>query len=268
MRSGWIATLALLAGIASAGDGVWPRFQAGVKAYRRGDLKTAQARFAAVVRANPKFGDAYYYLGVLAERRADPRTAVKFFKSVEKKWPTYGLSQERLGQIALKLRDYKSALHYFGNLVAARPSVDAWMQLGSLQLDMKKHKDAEASLKSCAKLTKDNLSLIELEARLYAETDRHQMAHDKYSKILKAMPKDATIRYLRGLCLSEMERGTAAVRDMEGVLKYDPYHKGAIHHLLTAYSDDPTREKRVAELEVLLERLRKHPPRVRRVSGK
>jgi tetratricopeptide (TPR) repeat protein len=268
MRLGWIATLALCAGLASADDGVWPRFQAGVKAYHRGDFEAAQASFESVVRRQSKFGDAHYYLGVLAERRNDLRGAVRRFKSVETKWPMYVPSQQRLGQIALRLRDQESALHYLGNVVAVRPTVNAWMQLAALQLDMKKHKDAEASLKACAKLTKGNLSVIELEARLYVETGRHKMAHDAYSTILKVMPRDATVRYLRALCLIELGLSSDAVREMEAVLKYDPYHKGAIHHLLKTYAHDPVREKQVAELQARLERLRKHPPKVRQVSGK
>ena len=92
------------------------------------------------------------------------------------------------------------------------------------------------------------------------------MAYNAYCKILKVMPKDATILYLRALCLGELGRGTEAAKEMEGLLKYDPYHRGAIHHLLKVFADDPTKKKLVADLEARLERLRKYPPKVRRVS--
>lgn len=261
------AALLMAATLAGAGNGAWPRFEAGVKAYRRGDLRQAEQHFEAVITAEPKFGDAYYYLGVLQQKKGSMRNAVRMFKQVEEKWPTFVLAQERLGQMALSLRKPKVAEKYFLVVAKKAPSVNSWLQLASVQVDIAKYKEAEASLKECTKLTKNNLSVVELQARLYVETDRFQEGYDAYSKILKVMPQDTTVRFMRALCLQELKRGDEAVDEMEKVLKSDPYHRGALLRLIEHYMDKG-KEKRVAVLTARLEQLKKRPPRVRSVSGK
>ena len=114
--------LTLLAVSVHAGDGAWPRFQEGVKAFRRGEIDTAKQRFESALIADPGFSDAHFYLGQVCEKKKDVRGAVARYKKVEKDWPTFALAQERLGQIAIKLGDKKSAEHYFKVVVEVRPT--------------------------------------------------------------------------------------------------------------------------------------------------
>ena len=152
--------------------------------------------------------------------------------------------------------------------VEARPTLNGWLQLGAVQMDLKQYKEAEASLEAGAKMTKRNFRLTELRARLYIETERWDKAADKYEEIAKKFPRDGTPRYLRGLCFMQLERGGEAAASFQEVLEKDPFHKGAIRNLIKLWKDDPSHRGDVSDLEKRLEMIKKKPPRVRRVSGK
>jgi len=270
MRSrifGGIALL-LLAGVTFGGANVYPIFKSGLEAFRRGDMAKAKKRFETVVKADPKFGDAFYYLGEIHGRRSDLRRAVAAYKSIEKKWGTWVMAQERLGDIALRLGDRKAAEAYYKEVAPLHPTLRNWMKVASVQLDLKKYEDCEKSIAEADKLTRKDLDLVEMKARLYTETKRFKEALVEYDVLVKATPKDATAHHLRSLTLLSLEREVMAVESFEQVLKLDPYHKGALKQLIKIYEDDRVMRERRKELMVALERVERNPPKVaRRVSG-
>jgi len=259
--------LLVCAAVAVAEESAWTQLNRGIEAYQKKDYRAAQAHFEMSLRLDPECGDAHYYLGVLADQSGDKRAAVAHLKGVPEKFPTYGLAQGRLGLIALKLKDTKSAEAYFKNAVAARPDKNSWLQLAAVQLDNKNYEEAEKSLAETAKLAKDDLQVADLYARLYMETKRPALALDHYSAILKKVARDSTARYLRSICYFELQRPAEAVADLKTVLGADPYHGGALRSLIEYWKDDPSHRGDVAEMRKRLERLKKAPPRVRRVKG-
>jgi tetratricopeptide (TPR) repeat protein len=55
----------------------------GLVAFQEGDLETATARFAELLRADKYLDDAFYYLGLIADRRDDPEHALRLYAQVQ-----------------------------------------------------------------------------------------------------------------------------------------------------------------------------------------
>lgn len=242
----------------------WDLLESGIAAHRRGDSRRAKECFEGALAKDPRCEDCHYYLGILRAKSGDAKGAIAAFQKVSDKYPTYALAQGELGNLALKLKDNESAATYFENSAKARESVDSWMQLATVQMDLKRFEAAEASLAAAEKMTKKNYRLVELWARLYLESNRPEKAVERYAELVERFPKDPIPRHMRGLCYLDMERTAEAVADFRAVLEMDPFHTGAIHALRSLWKDDPSRERDVADLDRRLAALKKSPPKVRR----
>jgi tetratricopeptide (TPR) repeat protein len=242
----------------------WDLLESGIAAHQRGDSRRAQEAFEAALAKDPRCEDCHYYLGILGAKAGDTKRAIACFQKVSDQYPTYALAQGELGLLALQLKDVESAATYFENSAKARASADSWMQLATVQMDLKRFEAAEASLGEADKLTKQNYRLIEMWARLYLESKRPGMAVERYTQLVEKFPRDPIPLHLRGLCYLEMERTDEAVADLRAVLAMDPFHVGSIHRLRALWKDDPSKERELADLDRRLEQLKKNPPKVRR----
>ena len=137
------------------------------------------------------------------------------------------LAAERLGQMALRKGDKEKALEHFQVYVKERPSGQAYMQVATVQLDLKKFKEAELSLAEAKKTLRGNLDLAEMYGRLYLETERYGEALESYRAIIKKIPIDNRARFLCGNCLKRLERLDEAKREYRQVLERDPFHSPA-----------------------------------------
>lgn len=262
------AALMLCATFVWAEESAWTLLDQGLKEMRKGRLSRAERLFDAASRRDARCEDAYYYLGVINEKKKMHRKAEAFFGKVTDKSPTHSLAAERLGHIALRKGDKEKALEHFLTYAKDRPSGPAHMQVATVQLDLKKFKEAELSLAEAKKTLRGNLDLAEMYGRLYLETERFGEALDSYRKITKTIPIDNRARFLCGNCLERLERPADAEREYREVLKRDPYHKLTLHALVRMYEGDRGKRSEVAEYRKRLKALAKNPPKVRRVSGK
>jgi tetratricopeptide (TPR) repeat protein len=263
MRKGIIwgaAFLIAASGLATAEESAWTLLQKGVEEFGKGRPQRAEQILDAAVRMDARCQDAWYYLGRIREDRGETREAVEAYKKIAAEYPTFSLAAERLGSIALRAGDKEGALEHFKAHAAARPSANALMQLASVQIDLKKFEDAEASLKRAAELSKGDLDVTELFGRLYIESGRNEDALAAYTEIVEKIPADTTARFMRAVCLQRLERTDEAVAEMEQVLVKDPYHGLTLKALVEAYKGDPSQAARVREYRSRLERLAKSKP--------
>lgn len=257
----------LSAGSLAGDESAWTLFDKGLKEFNKGRFDSAERIFEAAARMDARCEDAFYYLGRIKERKGKTQEALANYKRVSDKVPTYSLAAERLGHLALRTGDKEAAVKYFAIYAEARPSANAWMQLASVQLDMRKFEDAEAALKKASEVSSGNLDLTDMYGRLYMETSRFPEALDAYTQIVKKIPMDNTARYLRGVCLQRLEREDEAVQEWETILKRDPYHGLALKALLAVYGSDPSMADRVRDFKVRLQRLAKSKQPARPVKG-
>lgn len=257
----WGAALLLsAAGFASAEESAWTLLEKGIDEYRKGRPQRAEQILDAAVRMDARCEDAWYYLGRIREDKGATREAIDAYKKITAEFPTYSLAAERLGELALRAGDKEAALEHFKVHAEARPSVNALMQLASVQIDLKKHEDAEASLKKAAELSKGNLDVTDLFGRLYLEAGRNEEALTAYSEIVEKIPTDTTARFLRALCLQRLERTDEAVAEMEQVLVRDPYHGMTLKALIEVHKNDSAQAAKVADYKARLQRLAKSKP--------
>jgi tetratricopeptide (TPR) repeat protein len=235
---------------------------------RKGRVERAERLFDAAIRRDARCEDAYYYLGLVNEKKRMHRKAEAYFAKVTDKSPTFGLAAERLGQIALRKGEREKALQHFLVHIKDRPSGQGHMQVATVQLDLKKYKEAELSLAEAKKTLRGNLDLAEMHGRLYLETERYKEALESYRAILSKIPIDNRARFLCGNCLERLDRIDDAKREYRKVLESDPYHSLTLKALIRLYGDDRAKRAEVTEYKKRLKALRNHPPRVRRVSGK
>lgn len=257
----WGAALLLsAAGLARAEESAWTLLEKGIDEYKKGRPARAEQIFDAAVRMDARCEDAWYYLGRIREDKGDTREAIEAYNKVTAEFPTYSLAAERLGQFALRAGDKEKAVEHFKVYAEARPSANALMQLASVQIELKKYDDAEASLKKAAELSKGDLDVMDLFGRLYLESGKNEEALAAYSTIVEKIPTDTTARFLRATCLLRLERKDEAVAEMEQVLVRDPYHGMALRALIEVYGDQAAHATQVKEYRARLERLKKAKP--------
>jgi tetratricopeptide (TPR) repeat protein len=262
------AALMLFATSVLAEESAWTLLDRGLKEMRKGRLERAERIFEAAVKKDGRCEDAYYYLGAISEKKKLHRKAEGLFLKVTDKSPTHSLAAERLGQMALRKGDKEKALAHFLVYVKARPTGQGHMQVATVQIDLKKYKEAELSLAEAKKTLRGNLDLVEMYGRLYLETERFPEALEAYRTIVKTIPIDNRARYLCGNCLERLDRSSDAEREYRQVLTKDPYHTLTLRALVRLYENDRSKRAEVAEYKKRLKALAKNPPKVRRVSGK
>jgi tetratricopeptide (TPR) repeat protein len=256
-----LALLVAVAGPARGADeSAWTLLEKGIQEYQKGRLQRAAQILDAAVRMDTRCEDAWYYLGRIHEDQGDVRQATEDYKKVTEKFPTYSLAAERLGEFALRAGDKEAAATYFKIHADARPTSNALMQLASVQIELKKYDDAEASLKKAAELSKGNLDVTDLFGRLYLEAGRNEEALAAYEQILQKIPSDNTARFLHAVCLQRLDRKEEAVAEMEQILVKDPYHALALKALIQVYGDDPAQAAKVKDYTARLARLAKSKP--------
>lgn len=255
-----VALLLSVAGNAGAEESAWTLLEKGIEEYRKGRPQRAEQILDAAVRMDARCEDAWYYLGRIREDRGSTREAIEAYGKITKEYPTFSLAAERLGELALKAGDKEAALEHFKVHAEARPTANALMQLASVQIELKKYEDAEASLKKAAELSKGNLDVTDLFGRLYLEAGRNEDALAAYSEIVQKIPSDNTARFLRALCLQRLERNEEAVAEMEQVLSKDPYHALTLRALIEVHKDDAAQASKVRDYKNRLERLAKSKP--------
>jgi len=255
-----VALVISTAGLARAEESAWTLLEKGIEEYQKGRPQRAEQILDAAVRMDARCEDAWYYLGRIREDKGDTREAIAAYKKITAEYPTFSLAAERLGEIALKAGDKEAALEHFKVHAEARPTANALMQLASVQIELKKYEDAEASLKRAAELSKGNLDVTELFGRLYIEAGRNEDALAAYSEIVEKIPTDTTARFMRALCLQRLERVDEAVAEMEQVLTRDPYHAMTLKALIEIYKADSAHAAQVRDYKVRLERLAKSKP--------
>jgi tetratricopeptide (TPR) repeat protein len=260
--------LMLCATFVWAEESAWTLLDRGLKEMRKGRLDRAERLFEASIKRDSRCEDAFYYLGVISEKKKLHRQAEGYFKKVTDKSPTYSLAAERLGQMALRKGDKEKALEYFLIHVKDRPTGQGYLQVATVQIDLKKYKEAELTLAEAKKTLRGNLDLVEMYGRLYLETERYRKALEAYQTIVKTIPIDTRARFLCGNCLERLDRMADAEREYRKVLEHDPYHALTLRALIRLYADDSSKSDEVDDYRKRLKALAKNPPRVRRVSGK
>ena len=253
----------------SADESAWTMLRKGREYFSNGDFRRAKPCFESAIRRDARCTQAYYYLGRIYESKHQSSDAVKAYEAVPEQDPTYSLAQDRLGQIALRAGDRKKAAEHIEKSVEARPSLDGWLQLATILMEIEEFKKAESALAKAAKMTKGDVALDELRARLYVATERYDKALSLFESISKRFPRDSNARCMAALCLSRLDRPGEAEAAWLEVLEKDPFHKASIQLLLSLWQDDASKDERVADLEKRLEMIRNSPPKVvRRVEKK
>lgn len=256
-----VVPILLLAALAGAGDGVWVELQQGIEAYQKGDLARAEALLRSAS-SDSRVKDARYYLGMVRIRKGDTKGGCAMLLEVPEDAPTFGHAQRELGMRARAGGNFEAACKHLEAAAKARPSLDTLLELGKAQLDAKRFDAAEATLKRAEELSKGNVDVFEVQARLYLETARHKEALERFEAIAKALPSDVSARFGKAICLELLRRPAEAIAELEALLEKDPAHVGALERLIALYGEDRERASAKEALRKRLEWLRKNPPKV------
>jgi len=261
----WTAlTLALCIGTARAADSAWSLLEAGRKHLAAQEKDKAAKCFEAAVKRDARCADAWYQLGRLAEDRADTPKARECYAQVSSDFPVFAAAQERLGCLALSAGDRPAALEYFRAAAEARPGLEAWIQVATVQLDLRQYEGAGESLDSAAKFATGDAKVDALRARLAFETSRFEDAEKLFAELWRRFPRDTSSGFMLGLARLKLDRDDEAAETFVAVLERDPYHKASIQALLGMWEGDESRAKTVAELKTRLQAIKNSPNRVRK----
>jgi tetratricopeptide (TPR) repeat protein len=186
---------------------------------------------------------------------------------VGEEYPSYPLAQTELGDLCRERKDLDGAVAHYTKAAEATPCAEAWLRVGVAQADQKKHEEALATLKKAEEMSPGDLDVQDAFARIHLETQQFKEALERFEKIAKAIPSDTSARLGRAVCLEKLDRKADAVTELEGILKVDPVHAGAMERLIGLYEGNEAKAGERAKLQKRLEWVRKNPPKVKPIAA-
>lgn len=186
--------------------------------------------------AQDKDASALYGEGVRAYYDGDYFTAIiKYTDALRQKPNTVGYLYNR-GLAYLKTNNSPAAATDFHQVLVLDSSyLDAWYELGSIEMDAKKYDSANVYFKHALQISAaDVRSLHQLAVICYYKRN-NKAAIEIYNKILSIDPKDEQALYKRGLAKANASDFSGSIRDFNILLGLNPRHTQALEERASSY---------------------------------
>jgi tetratricopeptide (TPR) repeat protein len=242
----------------------------GAEALEKGDLETADARFALALEYNPRFVEAlvnqglvevqrgnfknarkllgrarrinpdvaqpHHGLGVLAEREGRPDVAAKHYDEALRIDPGFAPSRANLARLLFESGRYEHARVQFKRLTEVAPDdVHGYVGLAESLLHLDRIEEADAVVENGLERAPKQADLVILRARSYLRTGQWDRAVELLTPLARSHD-DIAVVALGWLATAEIGRGRLeyAVGAARKALELDPHASVAVYALATA----------------------------------
>lgn len=186
--------------------------------------------------AQQKDASALYGEGVRAFYDGDYQTAItRYTEALAQKPNTVGYLYNRA--IAYqKINNTTAASGDLAQVLALDSSyVDAWYELGAIEMAAKRYDSASTYLKRALQISGEDVRALQQLAVICYYKRNNKGAIELYNKILAINPKDEQALYKRGLAKSNSSDHSGAIRDFNILLGLNPRHTQALEERATCY---------------------------------
>jgi tetratricopeptide (TPR) repeat protein len=198
---------------------------------RAGDLDTAAAGFAEIVKQQPTFAEAHFNLGLVNEERGHYDEAIASFQKALTLKPHLHGANLFLGITQFRLNHLDAAHAAVAKETVSYPKdASAWMWLGVVCLAQDKAEDAAAALDNAAKLNPDDEDIFYHRGRAHLLVSKNS-----YARMFKLNANSWLVHRVLAQADSEAERHTEAIAEYEAAIKLAPGQPGLHEELGSEY---------------------------------
>lgn len=199
MLGGWLALLALLAGIGSsfAADSRSPlsnekRWQEGRESLAEGKASEAKAIFEELLKQYPQEADLHLFLGISLLRLREPQAAEAAVRKALSIDPNHVEARTLLAWIDSEIRgDFEAAVKEYSKVVELRPDLpEAYNNLGVAQKRKGDLTKAAESFDKALELKPDYTAAISNRGWVLAEQNQWNLARREFERALAINPGD------------------------------------------------------------------------------
>jgi tetratricopeptide (TPR) repeat protein len=207
------------------------RFRHGTEAMHNGSFDEAARDFLAVIRASPRFAEAYLNLGLAHEQQGKYEEAIQSLQQALKLKPTLRGANLFLGIAEYRLNHYEPAITALNRELKVNGSdAHAWMWLGVAELAADRPEEAAVALDKAAKLAPEDVDI------LYHRGHAHMLVSKaSYEHMLHVNPDSWRVHQVLAQAASQADRDTDAIAEYQAAIKAAPGQPGLHEELATEY---------------------------------
>ena len=209
-----------------AGRTLSPEVQRALTLEQEGKAAEAAEAWRAVVKAEPRNGQAYAHLGLLEARQEHYTEAIAAYRKAQVLEPAMPQLKLNLGLALFKSGDFKAAAAVFEEELRQHPkgpeTVRLTMLAGMSHYGAREFGAAAFYLKEAADADPKNLELLMNLAHCYLWTKQLDATIDIYGKILLIDPDSAEADMIAGEALDAKGDNAGAVRQFQAAEKANP----------------------------------------------
>lgn len=207
------------------------QFEQANDAMRAGDLDTAAADFAAIVKQQPAFAEAHFNLGLVNEERGRYDEAIgSFQKALALKPHLHGVNLF-LGITEFRLNHLDKARAAVAKETLNYPKdASAWMWLGVVSLAQDKPEEAAEALDKAAKLKPNDEDILYHRGRAHLLVSKNS-----YAEMFKIDPHSWRVHRVLAQANAEADRHVEAIAEYEAAIKLAPTQPGLHEELGSEY---------------------------------
>jgi protein O-GlcNAc transferase len=207
------------------------QFRQAAESMRNGDLDSAGAGFAAVIKQAPAFAEAHFNLGLVQEERGQHAEAIGSFQKALTLKPRLHGANLFLGVAHYKLNHFDEAVVALKKETAGYPKdAGAWMWLGVVNLAKDRPEEAAAALDKALVLSPNDVDI------LYHRGQAHLLvSKNSYARMFAADPKSWRVHQVLAQANAEADHHTDAIAEYEEAIKLAPTQPGLHEELGSEY---------------------------------
>jgi len=207
------------------------RFRHGTEAMHNGSFDEAARDFLAVIRASPRFAEAYLNLGLAHEQQGKYEEAIQSLQQALKLKPTLRGANLFLGIAEYRLNHYEPAIAALNRELKVNGSdAHAWMWLGVAELAADRPEEAAVALDKAAKLAPEDVDI------LYHRGHAHMLVSKaSYEHMLHVSPDSWRVHQVLAQAASQADRDIDAIAEYQAAIRGAPGQPGLHEELATEY---------------------------------
>ena len=228
-------------------------FTQAAEAYRQGNLREAERCCREVLRAEPKWAEAWNLLGALYRRASRWEEAKRCFREALKVEPENAAFLNNLGEAHRLAGELEKAQKYFREAIQNSPEyIRAYNNLGITLQSEGRFEEAEAKLRQAIDLNPQYAAARNnLGNALYAQ-ERSEDATPHYREAIALQPNYARAYNGLGLALQHMGEKEEAVAHFRKTIEIEPRYAKGHYNLAGVYRELERGEAALAALEEAL----------------
>ncbi len=221
---------------------------------RKGELNNAKDALNEALKVNGNNPSVYFKLGQISELENKNKEAIQFYQKSIDVDETYTLSASALLKLAkTNVNEVRQVLEALVENKESSPV--AYTYLAAYHIVHNAYKDAESVLDDGLAKTPDNVKLLMLKGKVYANSSAYDKALATFDKLVVLLPESSMVESARASVLQRLGRVADAVEAQKSALSKEPNSKEVALGLVDLH----IKNRDISAATVVLENINESP---------